>query len=136
MVITFKTFITKYYYRASKSCINVKNLIKLSNNKNSVKLNITKFGLTSGLTGHQTHGVSGNYGFRSRRSTSDLLSYFFKIWSSIIEKYNESRTVTFDISKPFDQFCYVVFMNKKFTNSIEKIMIFKDLQKPSTLLSH
>lgn len=43
------------------------------------------------------------YGFRSRRSTGDLLAYVSHVWSSAINNHGESHLVSLDISKAFDR---------------------------------
>lgn len=52
------------------------------------------------------------FGFRSRRSTGDLLSYVSQIWSNTIEKHGASRAVALDISKAFDQVWHEGLLNK------------------------
>jgi hypothetical protein len=43
------------------------------------------------------------YGFRSARSTGDLLAYVTHVWSSILDRGGESLVVSLDISKAFDR---------------------------------
>ncbi|MBV2145217.1 MAG: hypothetical protein KTM48_00495, partial [Wolbachia endosymbiont of Pissodes strobi] len=48
--------------------------------------------------------ISDNqYGFRTERSTGDILAYVTHIWSRAIENQEESRAIALDISKAFDR---------------------------------
>lgn len=52
------------------------------------------------------------YGFRSRRSTGDLLTYVTHLWSRAVEQYGESLAVALDISKAFDRVWHAGLLNK------------------------
>ena len=52
------------------------------------------------------------YGFRSSRSTADLLTVLFDRTGGALNRSGATRAVALDISKVFDRVCMVVF----FTN--------------------
>ena len=65
--------------------------------------------LESLVNRHLMQNLEGNqllsdtqYGFRSKRSTADLLSLATEVWLRSLDEYGESRVVSLDISKAFD----------------------------------
>ena len=52
------------------------------------------------------------YGFRTARSTGDLLSYLTHIWSSSLRDFRESFVVALDISRAFDRVWRKVLLSK------------------------
>ena len=54
----------------------------------------------------------GQYGFRSGRSTGDLLVYATHIWSEALEGHGEAIAVSLDISKAFDRVWHTALISK------------------------
>ena len=52
------------------------------------------------------------YGFRSGRSTGDLLVYATHLWSEALEGHGEAIAVSLDISKAFDRVWHEALLNK------------------------
>jgi len=52
------------------------------------------------------------YGFRSKRSTADLLSLATEVWLRSLDEYGESRVVSLDISKAFDRVWHKGLLHK------------------------
>ena len=52
------------------------------------------------------------YGFRTARSTGDLLSYLTHVWSSSLRNFGESFVVALDISKAFDRVWHKALLTK------------------------
>ena len=52
------------------------------------------------------------YGFRSQRSTADLLSLASDMWSKSLDDWGESRVVSLDISKAFDRVWHKGLLHK------------------------
>jgi hypothetical protein len=52
------------------------------------------------------------YGFRSHRSTGDLLTYVTDLWSRTVEHNGETLAVALDISKAFDRVWHAGLLNK------------------------
>jgi hypothetical protein len=52
------------------------------------------------------------YGFRSKRSTADLLSLATEVWLKSLDEYGESRVVSLDISKAFDRVWHKGLLHK------------------------
>ena len=52
------------------------------------------------------------YGFRTRRSTADLLTYVTHLWNQSLERHGESLIVALDVSKAFDQVWHQALLNK------------------------
>ena len=52
------------------------------------------------------------YGFRSRRSTGDLLSFLTNSWSSSFRNFGETFAVALDISKAFDRVWHKALISK------------------------
>ena len=52
------------------------------------------------------------YGFRSKRSTADLLSLATQVWLRSLDEYGESRVVSLDISKAFDRVWHKGLLHK------------------------
>ena len=54
----------------------------------------------------------GQYGFRTGRSTGDLLVYATHIWSEALEGHGEAIAVSLDISKAFDRVWHEALLSK------------------------
>ncbi|KAG4072862.1 hypothetical protein HA402_002605 [Bradysia odoriphaga] len=52
------------------------------------------------------------YGFRSKRSTGDVMAYLTETWSRSIHMYGETKAVALDFSKAFDRVWHVNLLRK------------------------
>jgi hypothetical protein len=52
------------------------------------------------------------YGFRSNRSTGDLIAYLIEKWNQSLHNAGESKIVALDISKAFDRVWHQAILSK------------------------
>ena len=63
------------------------------------------------------------YGFRCGRSTADLLTVLFQLWSDALDSGSEVRAVSLDISKAFDKVWHEGLLSKLQSYGINGLLL-------------
>lgn len=66
------------------------------------------------MTYLETNGLihDRQYGFRSKRSTGDIMAYLSQIWSQSLHSFGESQAIALDFSKAFDRVWHENLLSK------------------------
>ena len=63
------------------------------------------------------------YGFRSNRSTGDLMAYLTEKWNQSLHHFGETKIVALDISKAFDRVWHQALLSKMRAYGIDESLL-------------